>query len=409
MHPLTDSASTNLRRLALLRALSLAGLAIAGALLGYSPSPPALALLSLGLGATAFSAWRGLRAGALQSREFFAHILMDWLWLPPLLAISGGAANPFVTYFLVPLTIAAATLPRRYGWLMAALCIATYTWLMLAFPASGHGGHDFQRHLLGMWATFTFSALLIAGFVNGMAESIRRRDRDLHRLRQEQARRDQILSVATLAAGTAHELATPLQTMGLLVEELQERADTQDNADLQLLHAQIDICKQALAQLKARAGDPHKHSAEPVARFVARCLERWQLLRPEARFTLECNGPADAHAVLPLTLEQALTNLLNNAADACAQPVAVVAEWSQQMLEVRVLDSGSGGNGPDHTAPARKSGGFGIGLLLSEAALAQLGGSLSLAPRHDGAAGTEARIALPLTDRQKFEEVAEAL
>jgi two-component system sensor histidine kinase RegB len=370
-------------------------------LLEQAFSTPALVFLLLGVCATAASGWRSRRP--LRQGEFFAHILMDWLWLPPLLAVSGGAANPFITYFLVPLTIAAATLSRLYSWLMAALCIATYTWLMLVFPGAAtsdpHSTHAFQRHLLGMWATFAFSALLIAGFVNGMAATLRQRDRHLHRLRQEQARRDQILSLATLAAGTAHELATPLQTMGLLVEELQDQPGLRESADLQLLRQQIDACNQALAQLKARARDPDKRSAEPVAQFLARCLERWQLLRPEARFTLQQRGPADTFAILPLTLEQVLTNLLNNsadanarAADACAQTISVRAEWDTQSLRVYICDSGSG---VDETQDSSQRG-FGIGLLLSEAALTQLGGNLSLKARGDGSAGTEASFRIPL-------------
>lgn len=403
---------TNLRRLTALRALALSAYIGVSLWLADALSGGALAFVLLGVLTTLVSAWRARGRVTVGRREFFGHLLMDWLWLPPLLAFSGGAANPFVTYLLVPLTIAAATQPRLYAWLMAAISIAIYTALMIFFPGvdgghSGHVGHElpaasseFYRHLIGMWATFTFSALLIAGFVNSMAEALRSRDRHLHKLRQQQARRDQVLSLGTLAAGTAHELASPLQTIGLLVEELQaQRGQNNDFADqdLVLLQQQVTLCKQALEQLKSRARDPEgRDEFQPVAGFLERSLERWQLLRPEAKFELTQRGPEAQKARLPLTLEQTLINLLNNALDASVAagnntPVDISAEWDEESLMVQISDSGTGVD-----AERAGSSGFGIGLLLSKTALAQLGGQLSLRARAQSP-GTVASIQLPLT------------
>lgn len=404
----------NLRRLTVLRALALSAYIGVSLWLADALSGGALAFVLLGVFTTLVSAWRARGRVTVGRREFFGHLLMDWLWLPPLLAFSGGAANPFVTYLLVPLTIAAATQPRLYAWLMAAISIAIYTALMIFFPGvdgghSGHGGHElpaasseFYRHLIGMWATFTFSALLIAGFVNSMAEALRSRDRHLHKLRQQQARRDQVLSLGTLAAGTAHELASPLQTIGLLVEELQAQRDQNNDIaeeDLALLQQQVGLCKQALEQLKSRARDPEgRDEFQPVARFLERSLERWQLLRPEARFELTQTGPESLEARLPLTLEQTLINLLNNALDASLaagknSPVDIMADWNGERLLVEIADSGAG-----MEAGRLESSGFGIGLILSKSALAQLGGRLTLQGR-EPAPGTVATIELPLATK----------
>ena len=412
---------TNLRRLTALRAIALSAYIGVSLWLADSLSGGALVFVLLGVLTTLISGWRARGSVPVGRLEFFGHLLMDWLWLPPLLAFSGGAANPFVTYLLVPLTIAAATQPRIYAWLMAAISIAIYTGLMAFFPGvdGGHGAHaghgaghdmghaadssrDFYQHLIGMWATFTFSALLIAGFVNSMAETLRSRDRHLHQLRQEQARRDQVLSLGTLAAGTAHELASPLQTIGLLVEELQAQqgqSSPELQEDLTLLQQQVGLCKQALEQLKSRARDPEgSDEPQPVARFIDRSLERWQLLRPEARFELVQQGPQDLTARLPLTLEQALINVLNNALDASLaagsqEPVQIHADWSGDRLCLQVADCGRG------LGSAGESEGFGIGLILSKTALAQLGGRLALTARGKPS-GTVATIELPLDATQ---------
>ncbi|MBY6190297.1 hypothetical protein KUV22_07670 [Microbulbifer agarilyticus] len=414
----------NLRRLTALRAIALSAYIGVSLWLADALSAGALVFVLLGVVTTLISGWRARGSVAVGRLEFFGHLLMDWLWLPPLLALSGGASNPFVIYLLVPLTIAAATQPRFFAWLMAAISIATYTALMAFFPGvdgghsahmghgAGHGvGHDmaasqsgdFYRHLIGMWATFTFSAVLIAGFVNSMAEGLRSRDRHLHRLRQEQARRDQVLSLGTLAAGTAHELASPLQTIGLLVEELQAQQDLPEfvEEDLVLLQQQVNLCKQALEQLKSRARDPAGNEEyQSVAGFIDRSLERWQLLRPEARFQMQQSGPQQMRARLPLTLEQTLINVLNNALDASQasgspEPVELKVAWGAEHLRIEVADNGQGFGADAEAENEQQSGGFGIGLILSKTTLAQLGGSLTLTARRD-CPGTVATIELPL-------------
>src|SRR3569833_676768 len=48
--------------------------------------------------------------------ELFLHLLTDTAVLAVLLYLSGGSTNPFVSLFLLPLTLAAAALPGAYTW-----------------------------------------------------------------------------------------------------------------------------------------------------------------------------------------------------------------------------------------------------------------------------------------------------
>ncbi len=50
-----------------------------------------------------------------------------------LLYFSGGSTNPFVSYYLVPLTIAAVTLPWRYSVILSGIALTTYTLLLAQF------------------------------------------------------------------------------------------------------------------------------------------------------------------------------------------------------------------------------------------------------------------------------------
>lgn len=107
-----------------------------------------------------------------------------------------------------------------------------------------------------MWATFVFSALLIAFFLERMASAIRERDRLLAVKREEGLRNERIVALGTMAVGAAHELGTPLTTTSVIVSDLQDEcADRADlRADIQTLHTQIGQCKRIIAELLVSAG-----------------------------------------------------------------------------------------------------------------------------------------------------------
>ncbi len=75
--------------------------------------------------------WLRLRNSILISNpELFAQLSLDVAALSILLYYSGGSTNPFISLYLLPLVIAAATLPPRYTWSMAVLTTLCYTFLM---------------------------------------------------------------------------------------------------------------------------------------------------------------------------------------------------------------------------------------------------------------------------------------
>ncbi|HNN45031.1 MAG TPA: ATP-binding protein, partial [Azospira sp.] len=341
---------------------------------------------------------------------------------------AGGSANPFVSLFLVPLTIAAAALPVRQAWLMAGATLLAYSFLMfwnLPLPppqgemaeldallarASGvapeHAGHvsGFALHVLGMWLNFVVSAVVVALFLTRMATALKARDRELAAAREKALKNEQILALGTLAAGAAHKLGTPLSTMAVVLREaeLAHADDTALREDLQLLRTQVDECKKILSQTLASAGQARDEGSRhiPLDAYLERLLEEWQLIRPQATVAATLAGPRPAPEIATdRRLEQALLNLLDNAADASPEGLAFNAEWSTTALTIDILDRGPG---IDPATASRlgeafvssKADGLGIGFFLTNATLEQFGGSVELTPRDTG--GTRTRVTLPL-------------
>ena len=124
-----------------------------------------------------------LRSGPdVSEKEFFANLLLDVCFLTLLFYFTGGFTNPLVSYYLIPLIISAAVLRPAYTWLIAFLCIGSYTLLLFYYQPlplfNMTGNHAMSNaHFLGMWINFGFSALLISWFVVRMASALRQQAR----------------------------------------------------------------------------------------------------------------------------------------------------------------------------------------------------------------------------------------
>lgn len=346
--------------------------------------------------------------------EFFAQLLIDIFALTALLYFSGGSTNPFISLYLLPLTIVASILPWRYTWAIAGITITCYTILLFEYiplphnHSDDHSAHlmEFNLHISGMWLTFVLSTILIAWFVVKMSISIRDRDKDLAQAREQALRNEQIIALGTLAAGAAHELGTPLSTMAVIAGELQqeypEHEEFQNN--IHILRNQITHCKQILTQLLANAGQARTEdgNSQSVDYFLKQVLNKWQLIRPSTKFSYQWHGVQPAPLIMNTQLlSQSILNLLNNAADASTDQVKIKSNWDQHMLNLEIHDDGEGLTGEaiqrageaffTNKAPGQ---GFGIGLFLANANIERFGGNVRLFNHPDG--GACINVTLPL-------------
>jgi two-component system sensor histidine kinase RegB len=230
------------------------------------------------------------------------------------------------------------------------------------------------------------------------------------RQREERLRNDQIMAVASLAAGTAHELGTPLSTMTVTVDELlaDDKLSASQREDCELLAAQLQICRETLRSL-SRTAEMTTVSA-PIAEnawdFVKGGTERWAVRRPGVSYELRLAQSGEPPAVLTdSTLLQAMENLLNNAADTGSARIRISLSWDNIRCCIAIRDWGPGLR-PQQQDPGKAvmlsvAQGMGIGLMLSHASVERFGGEIELRRLRDG---TEARLLLPVLGNNGIED-----
>lgn len=429
----THTAAHSLRRLQFLRLIEiggqLAGLGVAVFWLRLElPLVPIIAVIGTLAGLTALT-W--LRLGSprpVAELELFAQLLVDVAALSLLFYFTGGATNPFVSVYLLPLSVAAALLSAGYAWATAGVTVASYTLLLYYYvPLPGMESHmpvatlfsgdehamhlhatetaQFGMHVIGMWLNFVVSAVLITFFVQRIAASLRERERELATAREETLRNERIVALGTLAAGTAHELGTPLATAAVVAKDLQEdyANDPELEPQLALIRRQIAKCKNVLQRLVDSVGQLHAEERRPIsaAAYVQAVADRWQLLWPNTPLAVRLALDESAVINIDSTLEQALLNLLNNAARVSPVGIEIEAEAMDGHAVLRILDHGPGlppqviEAAGKNVLPEHSDAGLGIGLFLANATIERLGGSVRLSNRPEGGGCTEAR--LPLT------------
>lgn len=343
--------------------------------------------------------------------ELFSQLCADVVLYGCLLYQSGGATNPFIFTLLVPLLITAATLPKRFTLLMALMVVALYSILLRHFqpliqPGSSHQ-HQllslFDLHITGMWVNFLFTVLLVTWFINRMQFSLEAQTQALQQERERHIQDQQLLSLATMAAGTAHELGTPLATMQVTLKEmtLDHPDDAQLQEDIALLQEQVQLCSQRLRQLSLKVRD-EQDKGQPIAlnALLKSVIEEWTLMRPDVSYTLETCVGNDARVKDSTALRQALLNLFNNAADACPEHIEVqLACPTPSQAQLRIRDHGAGlpleqADQLGKPFVTTKGRGLGIGLFLTTSTLARHQGEVRLYNHPDG--GTLTEVCLPM-------------
>lgn len=343
--------------------------------------------------------------------EFFIQLLIDVICLNVLFYFSGGATNPFVSYLLVPVCISAATLPWRFTWFITGLCVGAYTLLLffhVTLPIFAmdhmHVHSQLSWHIVGMWFNFFVSAVLVTYFVVKMARTLRGQEEMLNGLREDELRNEQVIAVATLAAGAAHEINTPLATMTVLLAELRNeyKDNSQLSADLLLLSQQVTYCAASLKQMvqDASAATDGQHKKQKIKRYCDSIIDRWQLMRPEINFKIEfCGDVATQTIAYDSRLDHAIINLLNNAADASPNHIALKISSDQSNFYWEISDTGSGISDEIATILGReafssKENGLGLGMLLTHTTIKRYGGSVT--QKANQPQGTVTTISLPL-------------
>lgn len=382
-----------------------------------TPLPILILIIGFGGGSNlAFYYLFKKRNRSIPGRLFALVMFLDIVLLTALLHYTGGPMNPFTFLFLIHISLAAILMRPFWAWTLAVfttLCYASLFYLQRYFSTAEFtaipeqtasvcrinqqlgffSNNEMALHLQGMWLAFAITVFFVVFFINKIQKDLEDHQKTLNELVLERNRSEKLASLATLAAGAAHEFSTPLATIAVASGEMlaalkEQSADPELIDDARLIREQVERCREILYQMSADAGE---HLAEALRTFTVGELCReiidWFAPANRMRIEIQCDLMEMSIRMPFRTVKRIISGLIKNGLEASDDTDSIVVDCRRDadFLYFEVRDRGKG---MDNETLARAvepffttkepGKGLGLGLFLTKSAAERFGGSLDL-------------------------------
>lgn len=263
--------------------------------------------------------WRGQQL-TLRWRAFY--LVMDVITLNLLIAAYGAASNPFNAVLLVPVALACMYLPLGAATVIITLSILIQLAQLQLMPQLATMNTAMKHHFFAMVISFIITSLLISAVIGYFRKQLMTQEQALRQLRERQLRDEQLLAIGTAAAQLTHELATPIQSIRLLVEEGLEQSPKplwveELEQEFTRIEWQLNSWRQVADDVRSQRR--YRYPLDELWRAMRRLL---LLTRPEAQIVWlnqHDHGQPAWTVKADRTLLPALTSIIINACEAAAQ------------------------------------------------------------------------------------------
>ena len=348
--------------------------------------------------------------GPITNEALFGALLLDVVALSAQLYLSGGATNPFVSLFLLQVVLGSVLLDRWSSWMLViatsvAFALMTVFYRPIVLPPTINRSL-FALHVQGMWVCFALVAVLLVLFVSRINANLRTQDLRLADIQRQAVEEEHIVRIGMLASGAAHELGTPLSSLSVILGDWRHidaiAHDPDLLRDVEDMQAEIQRCKAIVTSILMSSGDPRGEEtrATTVRALFDRIVADWSGARDFNGIRFDDRFGEDVPIAADVVLQQAVFNLLDNAAEVSPERIDVILGRADDALVLTVRDAGAGfaaeqlANLGNPYNSSKSELGRGLGLYLVGNVARKLGGSIVARNREDG--GAELILRLPL-------------
>ena len=191
----------------------------------------------------------------LSDRSALLFLIIDIFQLGILLFLTGGVANPFIIFLLIPSVFSSSNLSFKTNFFLVILTttiiiILTFYSLNLPEPLSKHF-HVSPYYYYSIPVALIIALFFLNYFAIMFGTQSRLRKEALSKMEEVMAKEHELLSLGGQAAAAAHSLGTPLSTIKIITQDLikQFKGQADVKKDIELLSSQVERCNKILKRL----------------------------------------------------------------------------------------------------------------------------------------------------------------
>ena len=191
----------------------------------------------------------------LLDKEAFSLLLIDTLQLGCLIYLTGGIANPFSIFLVIPAIFSSSNLGLRSNSLLVVITVLIIVFLTffnypLPYPVN-ENFHVDAYYYYSIPISLVIALIFLNYFALTFGIESRLRKEALNKMQEIMAKEHELLSLGGQAAAAAHSLGTPFSTIKIISTDLlkQFQNDVETKKDIELLANQIDRCSEILKKL----------------------------------------------------------------------------------------------------------------------------------------------------------------
>jgi two-component system sensor histidine kinase RegB len=191
----------------------------------------------------------------LLDKTAFQFLLIDILQLSRLIYLTGGIANPFSIFLIIPTIFSSSSLGFKSNLLLVSITILiiiflTFFYQPLPYPVNEHFHVD-SYYYYSIPTSLIIALIFLDYFALTFGKESRIKKEALNKMEEIMSKEHELLSLGGQAAAAAHSLGTPFSTIKIISKDLLKQF--KDNADVKkdidLLVSQIERCSEILKKL----------------------------------------------------------------------------------------------------------------------------------------------------------------
>ena len=286
----------------------------------------------------------------LSDRSAFIFLVIDIFQLGALLYLTGGVANPFVIFLLIPSVFSSSNLSFITNSLLVFLSTAVIIFLTfysvdLPSPLSDHF-HVSPYYYYAIPVSLIIALIFLNYFAMTFGTQSRLRKEALSKMEEVMATEHELLSLGGQAAAAAHSLGTPLSTIKIITQDLikQFKGQKDIEKDIELLASQVERCNEILKRLTLNPVEEDDFIDKDLAMrdYLSEIISSFKEISKK-QFIFNYDQDSNVRKITKsIEIVYGLRNFIGNANKFSRNTVYINLKSDSEITEIVIEDDGDG-------------------------------------------------------------------